>query len=54
MITKEEIERIAEICGVGVSYTDPGKGGFIIDASGKVYTSMSDIDNFWDEDKEEQ
>lgn len=44
MMTKEEIERIAENCGVKVSYTDPGKGGFIIDASEKVYTSISDID----------
>lgn len=26
MMTREQIERIAENCGVGVSYTDPEKG----------------------------
>lgn len=42
-MTREQLERIAENCGVGVSYTEPGKGGFIIDSSKKVYTSVNDI-----------
>lgn len=33
MMTREQIERIAEKCGVEVSYTEPGKGGFIIDSN---------------------
>ncbi len=32
MITKEQIERIASNCDVEVSYTEPGKGGFIVDS----------------------
>ena len=31
MMTREQIERIAESCGVEVSYTEVGKGGFIVD-----------------------
>ena len=33
MMTREQIEIIAEKCGVEVSYTEPGKGGFIIDSN---------------------
>lgn len=33
MFTKEQIENIATNCGVKVSYTKPGNGGFIIDQS---------------------
>ena len=37
MMTREQIERIAEKCGVQVSYTELGRGGFIIDYSEIVY-----------------
>lgn len=43
MMTREQIERIAAKCGVGVSYTEPGKGGFIIDSSKTIYESVNDI-----------
>ena len=43
MKTREQIERIAEKCGVQVSYTESGRGGFIIDSSGSVYKSVNDI-----------
>ena len=43
MMTREQIERIAEKCGVQVSYTESGRGGFIIDSSGSVYKSVHDI-----------
>lgn len=43
MMTREQIERIAEKCGVQVSYTESGRGGFIIDYSGSVYKSVNDI-----------
>lgn len=43
MMTREQIERIAENCGVGVSYTDPGKGGFVINSSKIAYESVNDI-----------
>ncbi len=43
MMTREQIERIAEKCGVQVSYTESGRGGFIIDSSGSVYKSVNDI-----------
>lgn len=43
MMTREQIERIAEECGVEVSYTEPGKGGFIIDSSEVIYKSVNDI-----------
>ena len=43
MMTKEQIERIAANCGVEVSYTEPGKGGFIVDSSKVVYESVNDI-----------
>lgn len=43
MMTREQIERIAGKCGVEVSYTEPGKGGFIIDSSEVVYKSVNDI-----------
>lgn len=43
MMTREQIERIAEKCGVEVSYTESGKGGFIIDSSEVVYKSVNDI-----------
>lgn len=42
-MTREQIERIAENCGVEVSYTEPGKGGFILDSSKVVYESVNDI-----------
>lgn len=42
-MTREQIERIAEKCGVQVSYTESGRGGFIIDSSGSVYKSVNDI-----------
>lgn len=29
MLTKDKIENIATNCGVKVSYTEPGNGGFI-------------------------
>ena len=41
--TKKLVERIAEKCGVQVSYTESGRGGFIIDSSGSVYKSVNDI-----------
>lgn len=43
MMTREQIERIAANCGVEVSYTEPGKGGFIIDSSKTIYESVNDI-----------
>lgn len=43
MMTREQIERIAADCGVEVSYTEAGKGGFIIDSSNIVYESLNDI-----------
>lgn len=43
MMTREQIERIAESCGVKVSYTEPGKGGFIVDSSKVAYESVNDI-----------
>ena len=43
MMTREQIERIAENCGVKVSYTEPGKGGFIVDSSKVAYESVNDI-----------
>lgn len=43
MMTREQIERIAEKCGVQISYTESGRGGFIIDSSGSVYKSVNDI-----------
>lgn len=43
MMTREQIERIAESCGVEVSYTEVGKGGFIVDSSDVVYESLNDI-----------
>ena len=43
MMTREQIERIAEKCGVQVSYTELGRGGFIIDSSEIVYKSVNDI-----------
>ena len=42
MITREQLERIANNCGVKVSYSKPGDGGFIIDSSGIKYKSMTD------------
>ena len=33
LMTKEQIEKIAKKCGVEVSYTEHGKGGFILDSS---------------------
>lgn len=42
-MTREQIERIAESCGVKVSYTEPGKGGFIVDSSKVAYESVNDI-----------
>lgn len=43
MMTREQIERIAEKCGIEVSYTELGKGGFIIDPSKEIYKSVNDI-----------
>lgn len=43
MMTREQIERIAGKCGVEVSYTESGKGGFIVNSSGIVYKSVNDI-----------
>ena len=42
MITREQLERIANNCGVKVSYSKPGDGGFIVDSSGIKYKSMTD------------
>lgn len=42
MITREQLERIANNCDVKVSYSKPGDGGFIIDSSGIKYKSMTD------------
>lgn len=42
-MTREQIERIAANCGVEVSYTEPGKGGFIVDSSKVAYESVNDI-----------
>ena len=42
MITKEQLERIANNCDVKVSYSKPDDGGFIIDSSGIKYKSMTD------------
>ena len=42
MITREQLERIANNCGVKVSYSKPGDGGFIIESSGIKYKSMTD------------
>ena len=43
MMTRVQVERIAASCGVEVSYTEPGKGGFIVDSSKVAYESVSDI-----------
>lgn len=43
MMTREQIESIAKNCGVDVSYTEDGKGGFIIDSSNEVYKSVTNI-----------
>lgn len=43
MMTREQIERIAADCGVEVSYTEAGKGGFIIDSSNKIHESLKDL-----------
>lgn len=40
MITMEQIEKIAEKCGVVVSYAEKGKGGFIIDSTKSKYESL--------------
>lgn len=43
MMTREQIERIALSCGVKVSYTEAGKGGFIIDAANNKYETLTDL-----------
>lgn len=43
MMTKEQIEKIAENCGVIVSYGDTGRGGFIVDETKTVYKSLNDL-----------
>lgn len=43
MMTREQIERIAANCGVEVSYTEQGQGGFIVDSSKVAYESVNDI-----------
>ncbi len=42
MITNEQIELIAKSYGIGVSYREPGNGGFVLDESGVVYKSITD------------
>lgn len=53
MMTSEQIERIALNCGVKVSYTEAGKGGFIIDTTNSKYETLTDImmDYFGETDK---
>lgn len=41
LLTREQIEKIAKNCGVEVSYTEPGKGGFILDSSKIIYKSVN-------------
>lgn len=43
MMTREQIERIALNCGVKVSYTEAGKGGFIIDTTNSKYETLTDF-----------
>ena len=43
MMTQEQIEKIAESCGVIVSYGDAGRGGFIVDETKTVYKSLNDL-----------
>lgn len=40
MMTKEQIELIAERYGIGCYYLEPGNGGFVLDSSGDIYQSM--------------
>ncbi|WP_313184802.1 hypothetical protein [Lacrimispora sp.] len=40
MTTREQVEMLAKRYGVGISYTTPGNGGFIVDSTNKVYSSM--------------
>ena len=43
MITIEQIEQIAKNYDIGVHHAESGKGGFIVDDSGRVYESLNDI-----------
>lgn len=43
MMAREQIERIAANCGVEVSYTKHGKGGFIFELFKTTYKSVNDI-----------
>lgn len=53
-MTREQIEKIATDCGVEVSYTEQGKGGFIIDSSKEKHESVTDVViNFFNDDKSE-
>lgn len=40
-------DTIAANCGVEVSHTEPGKGGFIVDSSKVAYESVNDIFMFF-------
>ncbi len=42
-MTREQIEKIASNCGIGISYVEAGKGGFIIDSSNIKYASLTDV-----------
>jgi len=43
MMKKTDLEMIAERYNIKVLYTKPGKGGFILDSSGKTYKRTEDI-----------
>jgi hypothetical protein len=43
MMKKTYLEMIAERYNVKVSYTKPGKGGFILDSSDKIYKRIEDV-----------
>ena len=42
-VTREQIETIAKRYGIAVSYVEPGKGGFIVDYTNEVYSSMVNV-----------
>lgn len=42
-VTREQIETIAKRYGIAVSYVEPGNGGFTVDYTNEVYSSMVNV-----------
>ena len=42
-VMREQIEMIAKRYGIAVSYVEPGNGGFIVDYTNEVYSSMVNV-----------